>query len=112
MADHLNQVDKLVVSSPLEDPAWENSTVIRNWQQEVRDLRQVPGREVCVTGSIKLTHALFEEELVDEVRLFTYPVWQGRGRSLFPDGYAPTLRPLETATFGNGVVYAAYAPAR
>lgn len=48
--------------------------------------------------------------LVDEYRLFVYPVVQGRGRRLFPEGFEyPGLRLLEAKTFGSGVTYARYA---
>ena len=77
----------------------------------VRDLKAQPGRDIVVTGSITLTHALIAAGLVDEYRLFTYPVVQGRGRWLFPDGVeVPRLRRLDAKAFGNGVAYTAYAP--
>ena len=51
-----------------------------------------------------LTHALIESGLVDEYRLFVYPVVQGRGRRLFPDGYEkPKLQLVEARGFRNGV---------
>lgn len=65
-----------------------------------------------MTGSISLCHTLVAAGLVDEYRLFTHPVVQGRGRRLFPDGYeVPRLRRLDAKTFGNSVTYASYAPA-
>lgn len=57
-----------------------------------------------VTGSITLTHALIVSGLVDEYRLFVYPAVQGRGRRLFPNGYAlPTLELVEARGFPIGV---------
>jgi dihydrofolate reductase len=62
-----------------------------------------------VTGSITLCHTLIEAELADEYRLFVYPVVQGRGRRLFPDGLeVPRLRLLEARAFRNGVTYSRY----
>jgi dihydrofolate reductase len=112
ISDYLNRVQKYVVSSTLTDPGWEPTTVLGgDLVAAVRDLKEQPGQDVVVTGSITLTHALIAAGLVDEYRLFTYPVVQGRGRRLFPDGVEVRLRRLDAKTFGNGVTYAAYAPA-
>jgi dihydrofolate reductase len=107
---YLNQVRKYVVSSTMTDPGWQNSTVLPGDPvEEVRALKDQPGQDVVVTGSIRLCHALIEAGLVDEYRLFVYPVVQGRGRRLFPDGYTlPDLRLLDTKTFRSGVAYLHY----
>ena len=109
---YLDQVQKYVVSSTLTDPGWEPTTVLAGDPvPAVRALKEQPGQDIVVTGSIALTHALIEAGLVDEYRLFTYPAVQGRGRRLFPDGVeVPRLRRLDAKTYGNGVTYAAYAP--
>jgi dihydrofolate reductase len=113
ISDYLNKVQKYVVSSTLTDPGWEPTTVLAgDVVAAVRELKEQPGQDIVVTGSITLTHALIAAGLVDQYRLFTYPVVQGRGRRLFPDGVeVPRLRRLDAKTFGNGVTYAAYAPA-
>ncbi|UOT07308.1 dihydrofolate reductase family protein [Rhodococcus opacus] len=105
ITDELNQIHKYVVSSTMADPQWRNSTVLTgDWITQVRDLKGKEGRDIVVTGSITLTHALIVSGLVDEYRLFVYPAVQGRGRRLFPDGYAlPTLQLVEARGFPNGV---------
>ena len=112
VAAHLNQVEKLVVSTTLTEPGWQNSQIIsKDPLRTVAALREEPGRDVILTGSISLAHALISAELVDEYRMFTYPVWQGRGRGFFPEGArSPRLRLLESKSFASGVVYAAYSP--
>jgi dihydrofolate reductase len=61
--------------------------------------------------SITLCHTVIGAGLVDEYRLFVYPVVQGRGRRLFPDGFrCPKLRLLEAKAFRSGITYARYAP--
>jgi dihydrofolate reductase len=66
-----------------------------------------------VTGSITLCHTLIEAGLVDQYRLFIYPVVQGRGRRLFPDGFeVPQLKLLDAKTFLCGITYSRYAPSR
>ena len=108
---YLNRVQKYVVSSTLTDPEWQNSTVLSGDPvEEVRALKQQPGQDVVVTGSIMLCHTLIEAGLIDEYRLFVYPVVQGRGRRLFPDGFAlPELRLLEAKAFRSGIAYWRYA---
>jgi dihydrofolate reductase len=111
--DYLNQVQKYVVSSTMTDPRWQNSTVLSGDPvEEVRALKAEPGRDIVVTGSITLCHALIGASLVDEYRLFVYPVVQGRGRRLFPDGYeCSELRLIEAKAFRSGIAYSRYAPA-
>jgi len=110
ITDYLNRVRKYVVSSTLADPEWENSTVLSGDPvAEVRALKEQPGQDIVVTGSITLCHALITAGLVDEYRLFVYPVVQGRGRRLFPDGFElPKLRLLEAKAFRSGITYSRY----
>jgi dihydrofolate reductase len=108
---YLDRVQKYVVSSTLTEPGWQHTTVLDGDPVErVRQLRQQPGADIVVTGSITLCHTLIGAGLVDEYRLFTYPAVQGRGRRLFPDGTAADrLRLVECRGFRNGVTYARYA---
>ena len=110
VTDYLNAVDKYVVSSTMSDPKWQNSTILRgNLIDDVRELKQRDGKDIVVTGSITLTHALIGAGLVDEYRLFLYPTVQGRGRRLFPDGFeVPTLSLLTARSFSNGVALVSY----
>jgi dihydrofolate reductase len=109
--DYLNRVQKYVVSSTVTDPQWQNSTVLSDDAvEEVRALKKQPGQDIVTTGSIMLCHTLIEARLVDEFRLFVYPVVQGRGRRLFPDGFeCPALRLLEAKAFRGGITYSRYA---
>jgi dihydrofolate reductase len=107
---HLNAVQKYVVSSTIDDPGWANTTVLAgDLVAEVEALKKQDGRDIVVTGSIQLCHALITAGLVDAFRLFTYPVVQGRGRRLFPDGSALThLRLDDVHSFRSGVTYSGY----
>ena len=111
IADYLNHVQKFVVSSTMTEPEWENSTILSgDAVEEVRELKEKPGRDIVVTGSITLCHTLIEVELVDQYRLFVYPVVQGRGRRLFPDGFElPRLELLDSRAFESGITYSRYA---
>ena len=107
---HLNQVQKFVVSSTMQDPAWENSTVLSDsLEDEVRALKAAPGGEIGITGSISIVHALMGTDLVDEYRLFVYPVLTSRGRNLVPEGRSMQgLTLTESRSFPSGVVLLTY----
>jgi dihydrofolate reductase len=109
---HLDRVAKYVVSSTMTDPQWENATVLSGpLADEIAELRRRPGGDVVATGSITLVQDLVRGRLVDEYRLFVFPVVLGRGRRLFPDGSdVPALRLLESRSFRSGVVLLRYAP--
>ncbi len=110
---YLDQVRKYVVSSSMTDPAWPNSRVLSGDPvEEVRQLKNSAGGNIMVTGSISLTHALLTAGLIDEIRLFVYPVVQGRGKGLVAEGtIIPELHLLETKSFRSGVVLLRYAVA-
>ncbi len=110
-SEYLDSVEKYVVSSTLTEPGWENTTVLSGDPvEEVRALKERHGKDIVLTGSIKLCHTMIEAGLVDELRLVTYPVVQGRGRRLFPDGYqVQRLRLGEARAFRSGIVLTAYA---
>jgi dihydrofolate reductase len=110
ITDHLNQVQKYVVSRTLQDPAWENTTVLSNAPlDEVRALKAQSGADLGVTGSITLCRALIEANLVDEYRLFVYPIVLGRGRRLFSEGRDfDNLQLVEATPFQSGVVLLTY----
>jgi dihydrofolate reductase len=107
---YLNSVHKYVVTSTLTELQWANSTVVSDDPMAaVRELKSLPGKDIVVTGSITLTHALAAEGLVDEYRLFVYPAVQGRGRGLFPAGSAQTLTLHgEPMGFPSGIVLLRY----
>ena len=106
---HLNRVHKVVVSSTLGDPEWENSTVLgADWRDRVRALKEEDGGDIVCTGSLTLCPALIEEGLVDEYRLFVFPAVQGRGRRLFPDGHEAKLELRASRAFSSGVVLTTY----
>ncbi|WP_134768131.1 dihydrofolate reductase family protein [Nocardioides sp. 1609] len=113
ISDYLNGVEKYVVSSTLtdDDLDWQHSTVLRgDVVEEVRALKDRPGRDIVCTGSLTLLPVLVGADLVDEYRLFVYPVVQGRGTRLFPDGHrASGLRLLEARSFATGVALLRYA---
>ncbi|MEU9743812.1 dihydrofolate reductase family protein [Micromonospora chersina] len=92
IATTLNTLPKYVVSSTLtdEEADWSPTTVLRgDLVDEVRRLKELPGRELQVHGSWKLVQALHRAGLVDVYRLLQFPVIVGMGKRLFPDGSTP-----------------------
>ena len=111
VSDYLNAVAKYVVSSTLDDPGWENTTVLRGpVVDEVQALKRAPGRDIVATGSTQLVHALIAEGLVDEFRMFVFPVVVGHGARLFESADIE-LELLETRPFTSGAVLLRYAVA-
>lgn len=111
ITDHLNRVAKYVVSSTMTDPQWENSVVVSGpLVEQIEALKAQTGKEIVTTGSITLVHELIARGLVDEYRLFVFPVVLGNGRRLFEGaGGIPSLRLLESRSFHSGTVLLRYA---
>jgi dihydrofolate reductase len=86
-ADKFNGMKKYVVSSTLTDPEWNNSEAISpdDLVAEVTKLREQPGGDILVNGSVQLVRALIENDLVDELRLMVFPTVLGSGKRLFGD---------------------------
>jgi len=83
----------------------------RGFRDEIRALKSEPGKDIVTTGSITLVHALIAAGLVDEYRLFVYPVVLGRGERLFADATkVPRLRLVEARPFRSGIVLLRYRP--
>ena len=110
-SQYLNTVTKFVVSTTVEDGdlGWNNSSVLRDLDG-VRALKEADGGDIVCTGSVTLVHALIDAALVDEYRLFTYPVVVGEGRRLF-QGAQTQLRLVESRAFQSGVTLTRYRPA-
>jgi dihydrofolate reductase len=113
VATRLNSLPKYVVSNTLEKVEWNKSALIKgDAVAEIGKLRQQPGRELQVHGSGYLAQTLMAHDLIDEYRLWIYPVVLGNGRRLFKDGSTPAaLRLVDTKTTGTGVVIHVYEPA-
>ncbi|MET0863254.1 MAG: dihydrofolate reductase family protein [Nakamurella sp.] len=110
ITDYLNKVAKYVVSSSLHDPDWEPTTILRGpLVEEIHRLKSQPGKDIVTTGSITLVHSLIADGLVDEYRLFVYPVIVGRGERLFTDpAKMAKLTLLQTRAFRTGIVLLRY----
>ncbi|MFI5691922.1 dihydrofolate reductase family protein [Kribbella sp. NPDC051586] len=107
VSEYLNQVQKYVLSSTLRDPGWQPTTILSGLD-EVRRLKDAPGKDIVCTGSIDVTHQLIMAGLVDEYRLFVYPSVVAEGRRLFPDGSPQSLTLSDCTSFPSGVALLTY----
>jgi dihydrofolate reductase len=79
--------------------------------EEVRKIKQEPGKNILLDGSSVLAHTLIENDLVDEFALHVYPLVLGSGKRLFPEGKRVNLTLVESKMLPTGVVYQRYRPA-
>jgi dihydrofolate reductase len=108
IADALNSTPKVVFSSTLESAPWGNWEPARlvsgSASDEVRRLKDEPGGDMVVWGSLTLSDSLMRDGLVDEYRLQILPVVLGRGKRLFEEGLPPLhLKLLESGTYDEMV---------
>jgi dihydrofolate reductase len=106
----LNTRPKYVASTTLTDPQWADTTVLSGEvAAAVGELKAKPGGELQVVGSLSLVRWLLENDLVDEINLFTYPVVVGQGARLFPDtGPDLALELVESRATPSGVTMQVY----
>jgi dihydrofolate reductase len=113
-ADRLNSLPKYVVSATLRDPRWTNVTVLKgDVTDEVTRLKRELDGDIVVYASYQLERALIEHGLVDELRLFVFPVVVGAGERLF--GQTTGMKPFRLAgsrTVGDGLVLLTYEAVR
>ena len=112
-ADKFNNMPKYVVSTTLDEPEWNNSTVIKGDVAEaVAKLKEQPGGDILVNGSAQLVEALVEHDLVDEYRLMVFPVVLGGGKRLFDEtSKAVALKLVESKPAGECLIHI-FEPAR
>jgi dihydrofolate reductase len=105
---------KYVISSSLEDPEWNNTTVLKgDAVEEVSKLKQELDGEIVVPASIQLVRTLLEHDLVDELRLMVYPVVLGAGERLF--GETNDTKPMRltgSRTLDDGLALLTYEAVR
>jgi dihydrofolate reductase len=113
VAAALNSARKYVASTTLTSVGWQNSTLLEgDVVTAVRALKAEPGPEIQVHGSAGLLQTLIAHQLVDEYRLYVFPVVLGSGKRLFADGVVPSgLQLVDHDVSTTGVFMATYRPA-
>jgi dihydrofolate reductase len=109
-ADALNSATKYVASRTLDAVEWSNSVLIEgDVEKEIAELKEQDGPELQVHGSSNLIQTLLRHNLIDEFRVWIFPVVIGHGKRLFSDGTVPAgLRLIDSKSFSTGVVVAVY----
>jgi dihydrofolate reductase len=110
IADQLNSTRKHVASTTLKELDWNNSTLITGDVAEyVATLKSQDGPEIQVHGSPGLVQTLLEHDLIDEFRMWIFPVVIGAGKRFFGDGAIPAaLKLVDTKVFKTGVTVNTY----
>jgi dihydrofolate reductase len=109
-ADKFNNMPKYVVSSTLEAPEWNNTTVLDgDLEEQVSKLKRELDGDIVVHGSASLVQGLLERGLVDEVRLMVFPVVLGSGKRLFSETSGKRrLRLVDSKAVGDGIAILTY----
>jgi dihydrofolate reductase len=111
-ADKINSMPKYVASRTLKEPLQWNARLIQgDVPQEIRKLKQEPGRNLLQYGVGELTHTMLEHGLVDELHLLVFPFTFGGGPRIFERMGVHTMKLLESKTFSSGAVALIYEPA-
>ena len=110
IADQLNSTRKHVASTTLESVEWNNSTLITGDVADyVTELKRQAGPEIQVHGSPGLIQTLLEHDLIDEYRLWVFPVVVGAGKRFFGDGTSPgAMKLVDSKITSTGVTISTY----
>jgi dihydrofolate reductase len=110
-ADAINAIRKYVFSSTLESAAWNNSAIIRDdVVAAVTELKHQGGRDLLIYGHGRLSQALLEHHLVDEIRFSVHPVLVGGRAAGRGNGKTLPLKLIDTTPSPSGVVALTYEP--
>jgi dihydrofolate reductase len=106
----LDAANKVVFSKTLEKAEWQNTTLLKgNFQTEVMKLKEQPGQDISVVGSLSVTHELMRLNLIDEYRINVNPVVLGQGLPFFKDVQSKLeLKLVNAKTYNVGVVALRY----
>ncbi|GAB2995971.1 dihydrofolate reductase family protein [Amycolatopsis acidiphila] len=113
-SDQINSMRKYVVSATLRDPEWPNTTVVDGAVvDEIRRLKSLPGKDIVQYGFGQLSYTMLEHGLLDELRLWVYPLFAGNATTsdlLFRPGHAAQWDLVDTRPLNTGTVILTYRP--
>ena len=109
-AGYINSTPKLVASTTLKTLEWANSTLIEgDVVEELAKIKQQPGKDIAMSGSVTLIGSLLGAGMLDELSLLVSPIVVGTGKRLFENGgSAVGLKLIDAKTFSNGVLSLTY----
>lgn len=109
-AEWIEQTAKVVCSTTLESVEWNNSRLVKeNIAEEIKNLKQQPGKDMVILGSPRLAHYLMQHGLIDEFKITVSPVLIGNGLPLFQGVKEKTdLKLIDSKTFDSGALGLVY----
>lgn len=113
-AEWIEKTAKIVFSTTLEKVEWNNSRLVKeDVEEEIKNLKQQPGKDMVILGSPRLAHYLMQLDLIDEYKITVSPVLIGSGLPLF-QGHKEkiNLKLIENKTFDSGAIALVYQTVR
>jgi dihydrofolate reductase len=112
-SDAINAIKKYVFSNTLDEPGWNNATIVKgDPAQEVAELKQEGDGDLVLYGHGMLGRTLLEHGLVDEMKVWIFPRFVGGGTLIFSEGETALLEHVDTSTLASGVAVLTYRPKR
>jgi dihydrofolate reductase len=110
-SEFINAIPKYVVSTTVQDPAWQNTTVLPGDVAAVQELKDSVDRDITMSGSATTVRWLLANGLLDELALLVHPIAVGSGQRLFEDPTTYPLNLVHSSTLDTGVLHLRYTPA-
>lgn len=112
IGEKFNRINKFVVATTPIDTSWEHTTLIsEDVVNELKKLKKQDGPDLLVHGSGRLIQTLFENQLVDVLYTWIYPLTLGKGKKLFAEGTTPQQWKMTASLISpTGVIMAKYVP--
>jgi dihydrofolate reductase len=112
IAEKMNAIPKIVFSRTLKKAEWNNTQLIKeNIEEEVKKMKQQPGKNIFIQGSANLSSTLRQLNLIDEYRVIINPILLGAGTPLFKSVKDKLeLKLINTRVFNSGNVLLCYEP--
>jgi dihydrofolate reductase len=111
-SERMNSMTKYAVSTTLQDPQWNNTTVISDdLAGRIKELKNEPGQDIVQYGFGAVSYALMAEGLLDELRLWVHPFFVGAGGPedlLFQAASITRLQMVDSRTLSNGIIILRY----
>ncbi|MNU96938.1 hypothetical protein D3C71_869930 [compost metagenome] len=109
-AEWIEQTSKIVLSTTLDKVEWNNSRLVKeDAEEEIKKLKQQPGKDMVLLGSPRLAHYLMQLDLIDEYKITVSPVLIGSGLPLFQGLKEKiNLKLIENKTFDSGAIGLVY----
>lgn len=109
--EYFNAIPKYVISASLQDPTWNNTTVVPGDVEAVQRVKDNVNGDIFMTGSAITVRWLLANGLLDELRLLLHPVAVGAGQRLFEGTPTHKLELVESSALSTGVLNLVYRPA-